>query len=125
MIMKKIAFVEDDLGILEVARFIFEKAGYSVALHGSAESLLAQLNPEPDIFILDKQLPDMDGLELCRKLKANPQTSAIPVLMLSANPQIKNLASAAGADAVMEKPFEIKELLMIVGNLVATVKLPS
>ncbi|MGE9314388.1 response regulator transcription factor [Niabella sp. CJ426] len=122
--MKKIVFVEDDLGILEVARFIFEKAGYSVSLHGSAESLLAELSAETDIFILDKQLPDMDGLELCRKLKASPQTSAIPILMLSANPQIRNLASAAGADAVMEKPFEIKELLMVVGNLVATMKLP-
>lgn len=120
--MKKIVFVEDDLGILEVARFIFEKAGYSVSLHGSAESLMAQPNYEPDIFILDKQLPDMDGLELCRRLKANPHTCAIPVLMLSANPQIKTLAAAAGADAVMEKPFEIKELLKVVAGLVTTVK---
>ncbi len=115
--MKKIVFVEDDMGILEVARFIFEKAGYSVTLHGSAESLLAQLNYKADIFILDKQLPDMDGLELCRRLKADVHTSAIPVLMLSANPQIKALASDAGADAVMEKPFEIKELLNMVAAL--------
>ena len=112
------------MGILEVARFIFEKAGYWVSLHGSAESLLVQLNDEPDIFILDKQLPDMDGLELCRRLKANPRTSAIPVLMLSANPQIKTLASNAGADAVMEKPFEIKELLMLVADLTARGKQP-
>jgi DNA-binding response OmpR family regulator len=115
--MKKIVFVEDDLGILEVARFIFEKAGYSVTLHGSAGSLLSQTSPNPDIFILDKQLPDMDGLDLCRKLKASPDTSAIPILMLSANPQIKVLASEAGADAVMEKPFEIKELLSVIAGL--------
>ncbi len=115
--MKIIAFVEDDLGILEVARFIFERAGYAVKLHNSAESLLSQLSLKPDIFILDKQLPDMDGLDLCRRLKANADTSAIPVLMLSANPQIKLLASAAGADAVMEKPFEIKDLLSIIAQL--------
>ncbi len=59
----------------------------------------------------------MDGLDLCRKLKASPDTSAIPILMLSANPQIKVLASEAGADAVMEKPFEIKELLSVIAGL--------
>lgn len=122
--MKKIVFVEDDLGILEVARFIFEKAGYSITLHGSAGSLLNQPCADPDIFILDKQLPDMDGLDLCRKLKANPDTGAIPVLMLSANPQIKYLASEAGADAVMEKPFEIKELLSVVAGLVMKARQP-
>ena len=120
--MKKIAFVEDDIGILEVARFIFERAGYMVSLHGSAESLLARKDYQPDIFILDKQLPDMDGLDLCRRLKGASGTSAIPVLMLSANPQIKSLASEAGADAVMEKPFEIKELLTLVASLVNPVQ---
>lgn len=115
--MKKIAFVEDDLGILEVAKVIFEKAGYRVDLYGSAERLMSDTTALPDIFILDKQLPDMDGLELCHQLKKDPQTGSIPVLMLSANPQIKTLAAEAGADAVMEKPFEIKELLAVVGHL--------
>lgn len=115
--MKKIAFVEDDLGILEVARFIFERAGYSLSLHSTAESLLKQPDLNPDIFILDKQLPDMDGIELCRRLKTRESTGAIPVLMLSANPKIKTLAAEAGADAVMEKPFEIKELLELVAGL--------
>ncbi|MCH5718759.1 response regulator transcription factor [Niabella hibiscisoli] len=118
--MKTIAFVEDDLGILDVARFIFERAGYTIRLHHSAGSLLSQLHSNPDIFILDKQLPDMDGLDLCRRLKTNADTSAIPVLMLSANPQIKSLASAAGADAVMEKPFEIKDLLSVVSQLTSS-----
>ena len=118
MALKKIVFVEDDYGILEVARFIFEKAGYDIALFASANSLLLE-ELVPDAFILDKQLPDMDGLDLCRLLKSKPATQRVPVLMLSANPHIKQLAASAGADAVIEKPFDLNELLQTISELTA------
>lgn len=76
---------------------------------------------EADLFILDKQLPDMDGIALCRLLKLDHRTKHIPVLMLSANPQIKELAQAAGADDVLEKPFEIKDFLSIIARLTGQV----
>ncbi|MCH5598851.1 response regulator transcription factor [Niabella ginsengisoli] len=114
---KKIIFVEDDYAILDVASFIFEKAGYCLAIFGTAKSMLNSNFLDADIFILDKQLPDIDGVDLCRLLKADSRIMHVPVLMLSANPQINMLAPEAGADGVLEKPFEIKELLSIIEQL--------
>lgn len=61
-----------------------------------------------DLYILDKQLSGIDGLDLCRMLKNRDETRHVPVIILSASPNINELANAAGADAVVEKPFELK-----------------
>ena len=115
--MKRLIFVEHDYGILEVARFIFEKEGYDLRLFSDARSMLDSDSLDADLFILDKQLPDMDGVDLCRFLKADSRTMNTPVLMLSANPKIKSQAHTAGADGVLEKPFEIKDLLSTISRL--------
>jgi CheY-like chemotaxis protein len=68
----------------------------------------------PDLFIIDKQLSGVDGLELCRFLKMQETTRNIPVIIISASPYISTQAINAGADEFVEKPFKIKELLSIV-----------
>lgn len=108
--MKKIYFVEDDPGIQDIAKMIFEKAGYQVTLFTSGAAFLAHDIENADVIIMDKQLPDMDGIELCRQLKQKIETAAIPVIMLSANPEIQKMAAHAGADAAIEKPFSLKTL---------------
>ena len=68
----------------------------------------------PDLFLIDKQLSGYDGLDICRHLKNQAHTKNIPVIMISASPNIGALSKEAGADAYIEKPFEVKDLLRLV-----------
>lgn len=114
--MKTIFFVEDDESLQDIARLVFSEPEFSIHIFDSAEELLDK-NQYPLVYVLDKQLPGIDGLELCRMLKSNAQTSNIPIVMVSADPNIKSLATSAGADAVLEKPFSIHELRTLVTSL--------
>ncbi len=116
--MKHIIFVEDDESIRDIASIIFNNNKYRVTIFSRGEELFeAETVSAPDIFILDKQLPGMDGLDICRKLKAQEDTRHVPVVMLSANPKIKTLAREAGADESIEKPFSIDNLKDLINNL--------
>ena len=70
----------------------------------------------PDLFIIDKQLSGVNGLDVCMYLKKQPQTKHIPIIMVSASPSIGKLAISAGADAFMEKPFTKKNMLALVAK---------
>lgn len=113
--MKTIYFVEDDESLQEIAELVFSKPDFALRIFGSAEELLDE-SAYPHVYLLDKQLPGIDGLELCRILKSNARTKSIPIVMVSADPDIKALAASAGADAVLEKPFSIHELINVVGG---------
>lgn len=108
--MKKIMLVEDDPGVRDSARLILERAGYHVIVLEDGEILLGDNYELPDIFILDKQLSGVDGLDICKYLKKQQHTKHIPVIMLSANPHIGILAKDAGADNALEKPFRMQAL---------------
>jgi len=107
--MKKIIFADDDPTIQDVVNLIFE-GEYDVTVFSSGEPLLKNEFVLPDLFLLDKQLSGMDGLDICRFLKSQESTKDVPVIIISANPKIFELAKSAGADAAIEKPFPIKEL---------------
>src|SRR5688572_9156646 len=113
--MKKILLADDDPSIADVITLVFE-GQYEVTSFSEGEPLLSNAFELPDLFLIDKQLPGTDGLDICRFLKANSATSRIPVIIISASPNIHNLAKSAGADDVIEKPFTIKELRRIVGS---------
>lgn len=68
----------------------------------------------PDLFLLDKQLSGVDGLDLCRYIKSQEKTRRTPVIMISASPNISMLAKPAGADAVIIKPYKMSELKTVV-----------
>jgi Response regulators consisting of a CheY-like receiver domain and a winged-helix DNA-binding domain len=114
--MRTIFFIEDDESLQDIARLVFSEPEFAIRIFDSAEELLAE-DSYPEVYLLDKQLPGIDGLELCRILKSNMETSGIPVVMVSADPSIKALAASAGADAVLEKPFSIQELKEMVMNV--------
>lgn len=115
--MKKIIFVDDDEFIQQIVTVIFENLGFQVIVLTEGTSLLDDGYDLPDIFILDKQLPSMDGLTLCRRLKGQDRTKDIPVIMISATPGILKDAKAAGADDVLEKPFSVMKIREMVANL--------
>lgn len=111
---KKILVVDDDEGIQDIFQIILDRAGYDVTVFSRANAVLENKFSIPDLFILDKQLSGKDGLTVCRFLKSQESTKHIPVIIVSATPHIKKLSKAAGAEASIEKPFQIKELLNLV-----------
>jgi len=115
---KKIIIADDDAGILELFQIIFERAGYEVVPYLSGSELFEE-HEVPAIYLLDKQLSGIDGLDICRHLKKQAITGSIPVVLVSATPGIGQLAIEAGADGFIEKPFDIADLLRIVEKNIA------
>ncbi|KIC95659.1 response regulator [Flavihumibacter solisilvae] len=111
---QKIIIAEDDHGIQEVIRLILEGWGYEVIIYRSGLDLIHNKFEVPHLFILDKQLADIDGLDVCKWLKENPATRHIPVIMVSTSPHISKFALKAGADNFLEKPFKMQELKELV-----------
>jgi len=115
--MKKIIIVDDDPGIRDITTMVLEKEGYEIdALHMG--KFLLKNEFYADLIFLDRRLPDIDGIELCKLLKLNNTTKDIPVIMLSADPDIKTIAVKAGANEVMEKPFTLIALREIVARFI-------
>jgi DNA-binding response OmpR family regulator len=108
---KKILVADDDPGIRDVFEMILLQAGYSVELITKGEDILENKYDSPDLFLIDKQLCGIDGLDLCRYLKEQSSTAHIPIIMISASDDIATLSKHAGADDFIEKPFEMKQLL--------------
>jgi DNA-binding response OmpR family regulator len=115
--MKRIIIVEDDQDTRDAFKIIFDPATYELILYSTGNTLLENKAEIPDLYILDKQLSGVDGLDICRFLKNQPGTSHLPVIMLSASPDIKRLAIEAGANDLLEKPFSITALRNMVEDL--------
>jgi DNA-binding response OmpR family regulator len=111
---KKVVLIEDDADILLTLNIILDEAGYEVQPFSSPLPVIEGNYSFPDLYILDKRMPDMDGLEVCRYLKSEISTKHIPVIVISASPKFGPQALKAGADAFMAKPFEMTALLALV-----------
>ena len=118
--MKQILIVDDDPDILDALQFVLKDAGYTTEATQSGESAenLIHENVFPDLIILDVLLSGKDGREICSKLKHNEKTKKIPILMISAHPDIKRSVIESGADAFIAKPFDIEELLQTIKSLI-------
>jgi len=112
--MTRVLVVEDDRDISELVRRYLEKAGFSVTLTSSGQEALARLTESPpDLLILDLMLPHMDGIEICRTIRASHKTGAIPIIMLTARAEeAERIAGLeVGADDYIAKPFSPNELV--------------
>jgi DNA-binding response OmpR family regulator len=112
--MKLIAIVDDEPDIVELVSLHLEKAGFKAKGFLEAERFLKFLDKtKPDLIILDLMLPDADGFEICKYLKAKEELSSIPVIMLTAKDEEsdKILGLELGADDYVTKPFSPKELV--------------
>ena len=110
----KILLVDDEASIRELIRFNLERAGYRVqeATDGN-EAINAVRQTKPDLVVLDLMLPGLDGLDVCRLVKGNRETAAIPIIMLTAKTEEvdKVIGLELGADDYMTKPFSPRELV--------------
>lgn len=103
----KILVVEDEVNIRQILKYNLELDGHTVILAANGQEALDQMGEEPELILLDIMMPVMNGLEMCKKLKANPDTKDIPVFMLTAKSQINDIEEAfrVGADDYLTKPF--------------------
>jgi DNA-binding response OmpR family regulator len=108
---KKILIAEDDPDILFILDMILNDAGYKVEPLPEGSSIVEERKDWPDLFILDKEMPVIDGLALCKYLKLQKETKDIPIIMISAYHKLRKKAREAGVDDFIEKPFELKNLL--------------
>jgi two-component system alkaline phosphatase synthesis response regulator PhoP len=112
---KRILIIEDDKDIVEAVRYNLEKEkGFSVrAAHSGEEGLELAFQLKPQLIILDIGLPGFNGYELCRRLRRDPETREVPILMLTARvtESDKVLGLELGADDYVTKPFGIRELV--------------
>jgi adenylate cyclase len=116
-----ILVVDDDPVIQKLLAVNFEMEGYRVVTAGDGEEALAQVAIErPDAVVLDVMMPKIDGIEVVRRMRADVAAATIPVLLLSARAQAKDIAEGldAGADAYMTKPFDPVDLLERVASLI-------
>ncbi len=111
---KKILIVEDDESLLKFESILLSTKGYLVygAMTGVA-ALSDIAEDHPDLIILDITLPGLDGFEVCRRIKGNPETRHIPVLFLSGKTTPADIlcGNLAGADQYITKPFKSAKVL--------------
>ncbi len=109
-----IAIVDDEPDILELVAINLNRAGFRTETFTNAIDFYEFLEKQkPDLIILDLMLPDVDGLDICRLLKSQPQTNTIPIIMLTARGEETDrvLGLELGADDYVTKPFSPRELV--------------
>ncbi len=113
----KILVVDDEENIRKLVNYNLVLDGFEVimAVDGK-EGLEKAINEKPDLILLDIMMPEIDGLEVCSRLKKNPETRDIPIFMLSAKGQMQDLEDAfdVGADNYITKPFDVDKLSEII-----------
>ena len=112
---QSILVVDDDPDILDFLHDLLELEGYRVAVSMKGEYLETLPNGDlPGLILLDMHLSGRDGREIVKHLKKQEETKLIPIIMISAHPSAEETTRQAGADAFLEKPFQIEVLLEMV-----------
>jgi CheY-like chemotaxis protein len=111
---QKILVIDDDESILEVLYIVLAGEGYHVETSVNILPLQKLDGERPDLILLDVLLSGEDGIEICKRLKNQQQTRDIPIILLSAHSSASKTASNSGANAFLDKPFDIDVLVDLV-----------
>ena len=114
MAKKRILLVDDEPDFVETVEFFLSGSDYQVFVAKNGKKALEQVKMnKPDLVLLDVMMPEMDGLEACKRLKNDPTTNSIPIIMLTAKGRKEDVvdAIAAGANSYIVKPFNLSDLL--------------
>jgi DNA-binding response OmpR family regulator len=117
---KKVLVVDDEPNIVMSLRFLMEREGYQVEVAPTGEAALGALGREPaDLVLLDVMMPEVDGFEVCQRIRTNPAWGATKVVMLTAKGREveREKGLALGADAYVTKPFSTRELMVRVKQM--------
>jgi len=111
---RKVLIVEDETDFRDMLRHVLEHAGYQVAAAGNGEDGLGLYRQTlPDVVILDVNLPDMSGFDICRKIREDGPRSETPILMCTVRSEVSGVAEGLGLGATdyVLKPFQVSDLL--------------
>ncbi len=115
-----VLIVEDDPSLIELLRYNLEDAGFSTLIESDGEDAISAIKERsPDIIVLDWMIPNLSGIDVCRRVRAMPEHGKLPIIMLTARSEEtdKILGLDAGADDYMVKPFSPKELVARINAL--------
>jgi DNA-binding response OmpR family regulator len=114
-----ILVVDDDPDISMMLKMMLEYKGYKVIIADRPDEIFRAISSHSfNLIIMDMLLSGVNGTDICIKLKAKKDTCTIPVMMISAHPNARELCIKAGANDFMAKPFEMDEIVNTVGRLV-------
>jgi len=119
---RTIMVVDDNHDLVEVVRFTLESNGFNVRCAYSGEELFTGLEEQkPDLIILDIMMPEMDGLEVLTRLKGDPGTASIPVILLTSKVEYKDVIKGykMGAEYYITKPFTKGQLMTGINGLLS------
>jgi CheY-like chemotaxis protein len=120
---KKILVIEDDKDIRDAITLMLQNSGYDVTSSEGAKILKSLPEINPDLILLDNWLTewrsDANGQEISKRLKTDPATQHIKIVIFSAVNNVKQIAEAGLADGYIQKPFDIDHLLKVVGNMLS------
>jgi DNA-binding response OmpR family regulator len=111
---KRVLVVDDEPNIVMSLRFLMEREGYQVEVAASGQAAVAALaGPPADLVLLDVMMPELDGFEVCQRIRASPEWRATKIVMLTAKGRDveRDKGLALGADAYVTKPFSTRDLV--------------
>jgi CheY-like chemotaxis protein len=120
MLMATVLVVDDSADAREIIGLTLQRAGFDVLQAGSGSEALRVMAQRPDVVVLDLRLPDIDGYEVCRRIKAEPRTAAVPVVAITAfyfAAEERHEALKAGVDGLITKPADQTQLSTLITRL--------
>jgi len=115
-----VLLVDDDAQLLHIAEMVFQLEGYNVVTAASgAKAMEALTQVRPDVIFLDIMMPDIDGAEVCRRIRADPKLRHVPIAVFTAAETRDQELLEAGADEFIVKPYSVEGLREVAKRLVA------
>lgn len=111
---RKIIIIEDDPDILDIMAYILSEEGYDVLSATNSKPLEEVHLHDPILILMDNRLTDGLGKDFCKHFKEDPATRHFPIVLVSANSGLEQMARDSGADGYLKKPFDISELIEVV-----------
>lgn len=123
---RTVLIVDDDEDLLILIQHALSLEGFDPICSPNGVNIKSIVERKrPDIVLLDIRMNGTDGIKICKELKGNPETASIPVIMLSANTNLKALSMECGADGYITKPFKTDEFRETLRKLVVQATPPS
>lgn len=118
---KKILVIDDDHDILEIIDIIFRQEGYDVVLSDDGEEAENVGRINPDLILLDIRIAGSgkNGVDICSRMKSNPETWSLPVVLFSAEDDIEEMTRRCGANGYIRKPFRAAHLIAKISEFLA------
>jgi DNA-binding NtrC family response regulator len=115
---KRILICDDDEEILLICTYVLEKQGYEIHTSQHCNDIIGIIKRiNPDLILMDNRIPDAGGIIASQTIKGHEECRHIPVVYFSANSDIKELATKAGADAFLPKPFDLSQLENVIASV--------